>query len=146
MHENEKWKWNRSVVSDTQRPHGLQPTWLLHPWDFPGKPTGSTQFLFIQWYSNKSLLFPLLSFCFSGQFPSANRLTVMSPLMKIPAFVTHPASASFISYLLIIDFCRVVYRICYLQFFNFPLNPLLSRSLVNSKCLTQWSILCFYLI
>ena len=40
MHESEKWKWSRSVVSDSQRPHGLQPTRLLHPWDFPGKSTG----------------------------------------------------------------------------------------------------------
>ena len=31
MHESEKWKWSRSVVSDPQRPHGLQPTRLLHP-------------------------------------------------------------------------------------------------------------------
>ena len=29
-----------SVVSDSSRPHGLQPTRLLHPWDFPGKSTG----------------------------------------------------------------------------------------------------------
>ena len=36
----EKWKWSRSVVSDSSRPHGLQPTRLLHPWDFPGKSTG----------------------------------------------------------------------------------------------------------
>ena len=35
-----KWKWSRSVVSDFQRPHGLQPTRLLNPWDFPGKSTG----------------------------------------------------------------------------------------------------------
>ena len=40
VHESEKWKWSRSVVSDPQRPHGLQPTRLLHPWDFPGKSTG----------------------------------------------------------------------------------------------------------
>ena len=40
MHESEKWKGSRSVVSDSQRPHGLQPTRLLHPWDFPGKSTG----------------------------------------------------------------------------------------------------------
>ena len=40
MHESEKWKWSRSVVSDPQGPHGLQPTRLLHPWDFPGKSTG----------------------------------------------------------------------------------------------------------
>ena len=35
MHESEKWKWSRSVVSDSERPHRL-----LHPWDFPGKGTG----------------------------------------------------------------------------------------------------------
>ena len=29
-----------SVVSDSVRPHGLQPTRLLHPWDSPGKNTG----------------------------------------------------------------------------------------------------------
>ena len=40
MHESEKWKWNHSVVSDSLLPHGLQPTRLLHPWDFPGKSTG----------------------------------------------------------------------------------------------------------
>ena len=40
MHENEKWKWSRSVVSDSVRPHGLQPTRVLRPWDFPGKSTG----------------------------------------------------------------------------------------------------------
>ena len=40
MHESEKWKWSRSVLSDPQRHHGLQPTRLLHPWDFPGRSTG----------------------------------------------------------------------------------------------------------
>ena len=40
MHESEKWKGSRSVVSDSQWPHGLQPTRLLRPWDFPGKSTG----------------------------------------------------------------------------------------------------------
>ena len=40
VHESEKWKWSRSVVSDSSWPHGLQPTRLLHPWDFPGKSTG----------------------------------------------------------------------------------------------------------
>ena len=39
MHESEKWKWSRSVVSDSSRPHGLQPTRLLCSWDFPGKST-----------------------------------------------------------------------------------------------------------
>ena len=40
MHESEKWKWSRSVVSNSERPCGLQPTRLLSPWDFPGKSTG----------------------------------------------------------------------------------------------------------
>ena len=40
MHESEKWKWSHSVVSNPQRPHGLQPSRLLRPWDFPGKSTG----------------------------------------------------------------------------------------------------------
>ena len=39
-HESEKWKWSHSVVSDSSRPHGLQPTRLVCPWDFPGKSTG----------------------------------------------------------------------------------------------------------
>ena len=40
MHESEKWKWSHSVMSDSKRPHGLQPTKLLRPWDSPGKSTG----------------------------------------------------------------------------------------------------------
>ena len=40
MHESEKSKWSHSVVSDSLRPHGLQPTRLLRPWDFPGQSTG----------------------------------------------------------------------------------------------------------
>ena len=39
MHKSEKWKWSRSVVSDSSWPHGLQPTGLLCPWDFPGTST-----------------------------------------------------------------------------------------------------------
>ena len=39
MHESEKRKWSHSVVSNSSRPHGLHPTRLLHPWDFPGKST-----------------------------------------------------------------------------------------------------------
>ena len=40
MHESQKRKRSYSVVSDSQRPHGLQPTRLHCPWDFPGKSTG----------------------------------------------------------------------------------------------------------
>ena len=40
MHESGKSKWSRSVVSESLRSYGLQPTRLFHPWDFPGKSTG----------------------------------------------------------------------------------------------------------
>ena len=35
-----KWKWGHSVVSNSLPPHDMEPTRLLHPWDFPGKSTG----------------------------------------------------------------------------------------------------------
>ena len=31
--------FSHSVMSDSVRPHGLQPTRLLYPWDFPGRST-----------------------------------------------------------------------------------------------------------
>ena len=37
------WKWKvkgKSLSCVSSRPHGLQPTRLLCPWDFPGKSTG----------------------------------------------------------------------------------------------------------
>ena len=40
MHESEKWKWSRLVMSDSSQPHGLQLTRLLRPWNFPGKSSG----------------------------------------------------------------------------------------------------------
>ena len=40
MHESEKWKWSHSVVSNSLRPHGPQPTRLCCPWDFPDESTG----------------------------------------------------------------------------------------------------------
>ena len=57
MHESEKWKWSRSVMSDSSWPHGLQPTRLLHPWDFPGKSTGVDCLSF----SDEAWQLPLLS-------------------------------------------------------------------------------------
>ena len=33
-------QWSCSVMSNSLRSHGLYPTRLLHPWDFPGKSTG----------------------------------------------------------------------------------------------------------
>ena len=45
------WKWSHSVVSDSSRPHGLQPTRLLHPQDFPGKCTGVGSHCLLHGYS-----------------------------------------------------------------------------------------------
>ena len=55
MHESEKWKWSRSVVSNSERPHGLQPTRLLRPWDFLGKSTGVGCHCLL-WYNPEILL------------------------------------------------------------------------------------------
>ena len=50
-------KWNRSVVSDSLWPHGLQPTRFFHAWDFPGKSTGmGCHFLLCHWGSPKEIL------------------------------------------------------------------------------------------
>ena len=53
--------FSRSVVSNSFRPHGLQPTRLLCPWDSPGKNTGVgcrslLQGIFLTQGSNPSLL------------------------------------------------------------------------------------------
>ena len=48
MHKSEKWKWSHSAMSNSSPPHGLQPTRLLRPWDFPGKSTGVGCHCFLQ--------------------------------------------------------------------------------------------------
>ena len=46
-----KWKVKVKLLSCVQlfAPHGLQPTRLLHPWDFPGKSTGVGCHCLLQW-------------------------------------------------------------------------------------------------
>ena len=46
------WKWKvkvKSFMSDSSWPHGLQPTRLLRPWDFPGKSTGVGCHRLLRW-------------------------------------------------------------------------------------------------
>ena len=65
MHESEKWKWSCSVLSNSSWPHGLQPTRLLHPWDFPGKSTGvGCHCLFWLGYEHSTYWIHALSFLF----------------------------------------------------------------------------------
>ena len=46
-------------MSNSSRPHGLQPTGLLHPWDFPGKSTGvGCHHLLLELPYNPAIPFP----------------------------------------------------------------------------------------
>ena len=60
MHESEKWKWSRSVVSDSQQPHGLQPTRLLRPGIFQARVLEWGVFAFSNWVGNAIQLSCLL--------------------------------------------------------------------------------------
>ena len=76
MHESEKWKWGRSVVSHSERPHRLQPTRLLHPWDFPGKSTGVA--------CHSGLLFPS-----PGDLPDSRIKPGLLHCRQIPYHLSH---------------------------------------------------------
>ena len=45
-----KGKGSCPVMFDSSRPHGLQPTRLLRPWDFPGKSTGVGCHCPLRWF------------------------------------------------------------------------------------------------
>ena len=55
MHESEKWKWSRSALPDSLRPHGLQPTRLLCPWDIPGKSTKVGCHCLLWWWRTRGV-------------------------------------------------------------------------------------------
>ena len=63
MHESGKGKGSCSVMSDSLQPHGLQPTRLLCPWDFPGKSTGVGCLL---WFKNEPFLVQHVDLCTAG--------------------------------------------------------------------------------
>ena len=94
MHESGKWKWGRSVVSDSSRPRGLQPTRLLCPWDFPGKSTGvgchCYQWLILQYLQLRLLDFPFLFeryFCWIYNSMSAVLfLSALENIKELPSF------------------------------------------------------------
>ena len=73
-----KWKvkWSRSVVSNPQQPHGLQPSRLLCPWDFPGKSTGVGCHCLLRDKMATSLNFPssspLNTMKYPGRKPTGN--------------------------------------------------------------------------
>ena len=90
---------SRSVMSDSSRPHGLQPTRLRNPWDFPGKSTGVGCYFLLQCVKVKSenevaqlcltLSNPmdcsLPGFSVHGTFQVRVRLLIFLPAILIPA-------------------------------------------------------------
>ena len=58
-----KWKWSRSVMSNSSRPRGLQPTRLLRPWDFPGKSTGVGCHRLLLWLIHVNVWQKPLQYC-----------------------------------------------------------------------------------
>ena len=54
MHASETWKWSRSVMSDSVRPHRWQTTRLPYPWDSQGKNTGAGCHFLLQCMKVKS--------------------------------------------------------------------------------------------
>ena len=69
-----------SVVSDSQRPHGLQPTRLLHPWDFLGNSTGVGCHCLL--CTDTQSLLKLMSI--ESVMPS-NNLILCCPLLLLPS-------------------------------------------------------------
>ena len=57
------------VLSDPQRPHGLQPSRLLHPWDFPGKSTGVGCHRLLQYNQSFCILFWIAEMATPGTVP-----------------------------------------------------------------------------
>ena len=62
-HRNYRVPNNRSFVSDSLRPYGLQPARFLHPWGYPGKNTGVSCHFLLQGIFPTQGLNPSLPHC-----------------------------------------------------------------------------------
>ena len=112
VHESE-----REVVSDSLQPHGLQPTRLLCPWDFPGKSTGlgcncllqetpwEVPKTWISLTSTESFVLSLLHKCFVCQ---CSLLAIIS-CVNLPPRLPTPVYSGYISFpLQLRNFLRIV--------------------------------------
>ena len=77
-------KWSRSVVSDSRRPQGLQPTRLLRPWHFPGKSPGVGCHCLLR---SSPRVFPN-SLCQSHHSGGSNQVYILGPNLALPYFRT----------------------------------------------------------
>ena len=139
-HESEKWKWNRSVVSDSLRPHGLQPTKLLRPWDFPGQSTGVGCHCLLQCFS-RFILYSIISIVSIIILkPTISRIfeiildALLYLIWDILRWTQQPGSP-------IIADVTLLFNACLRQFLPIGWKPLadwgMPRSLVQSLCPVQ---------
>ena len=79
-----KWKWSRSLVSDSLLPSGLYPAKLLCPWDTPGKNTGvDCHFLFQGIFPTQGSN-PGLPHCRQTLYPLSHQGSFASTDSKLP--------------------------------------------------------------
>ena len=82
---------SRSVVSDSLWPHGLWPTRVLHPWDFPGKSTGVGCHCLLRLVSSRcpiNICWLSRQILYSGYIRSNLHLEVISPVQTWNAFAS----------------------------------------------------------
>ena len=85
----------KSCLTDSLRPHGLFPTRLLCPWDFPGKhPGGGCHFLFLGILPNQGWNSCLLYWHGSVQ---VSLVAQLCPTLYDPGIAAHQASLSIIN-------------------------------------------------
>ena len=89
--KSEKWKWSRSVVSDSLRPHGPQPTRLLCPWDFLGKSSGVGCHCLLRWLRLLTLILVLIRWllCLQPLHLSSSLVNKTMPSMKASTFLEY---------------------------------------------------------
>ena len=146
MHESEKRKWNRSVMSDPQRPHGLQPSRLLHPWDFPGKSTGvgCHCLLWTKDYTAPKVSAVCLDYLISSLYPTSSRPTDCHAVSKIqqsslqwPSRYLHASLPYFL---------QISAQIRFHQRGLFPRSNMKWPTLVNSISFHSFGLLYFALL
>ena len=119
------------VVSDSLRPHGVQPARLLRPWDFPGKNTGVSCHFLLQG------IFPIQGSnprCLCWQVDSSPLSCWRSPDSVLPSLLlSHRASVQVLSLLsFLLDIL--------------PATPLFSspiKSKGTPSCIRQKILVCY---
>ena len=109
---------SHSVMSDSLRPHGLQPARLPCSWDSPGKNTGVGSHSLLQWIFliqglNPSLLqCRQILFCLSHQ-GSQYYLVICSIFTCSPVLFHYKCCDVFVFSLLLISLTRAILYLCF---------------------------------